>query len=149
MALRDKDLAEKIGLPFTETRDMRGKAEGSRRTQFKPGNGGRPKGARNILNEEFIKALQESFREGGLEAIQKVRDNRPQDYLKVLASILPKQVDVTIDPIEQLTEEDLARQLSGLLEAISGRIAETGLTGRASLAEEELKKQARALPSLH
>lgn len=71
---------------------------------FKPGQSGnpagRPKGARNKLGEEFIKALQEDFEEHGRDVISAVRSGRPHEYLKVLASILPKDVNLTADVSE-------------------------------------------------
>jgi hypothetical protein len=70
--------------------------------KFKPGQSGnpagRPKGARSKLGEDFLKALLEDFngesegRPHGVEAIRKLREERPSDYVKVLASILPKEV---------------------------------------------------------
>lgn len=63
---------------------------------FKPGQSGnpagRPKGARSKLGEAFLSALASDFDEHGIAAIQKVRDERPADYVKVIASILPKEI---------------------------------------------------------
>lgn len=72
-------------------------------TKFKPGQSGnpagRPKGARSKLGEDFLKALVEDFNQpgeegvaNGIEAIRKVRKNKPDQYLKVVASILPKEI---------------------------------------------------------
>lgn len=56
------------------------------------GNGGRPKGARAKLGEAFIKALFEDFNENGVDAIAQVRDEKPDQYLKVIASLMPKEI---------------------------------------------------------
>ena len=63
-------------------------------TQFKVGNPGRPKGARNKLAEAFVKALHKDFEEHGEQAIERARDEKPDQYLKVIASLLPKEIDV-------------------------------------------------------
>jgi Family of unknown function (DUF5681) len=65
---------------------------------FKPGQSGnpagRPKGSRNKLSEAFIKALADDFSEHGVAVIQQVRSERPQDYLKIVAALQPKQVEL-------------------------------------------------------
>jgi hypothetical protein len=65
---------------------------------FKPGQSGnpagRPKGARSKLGEDFLKALHEDFAENGKQVIEKVRAEKPDVYLKVVASILPKEIDL-------------------------------------------------------
>ena len=62
-------------------------------TRFKPGNPGRPKGARHKLSENFVKALAADFEQHGSAAIVSVREEKPDQYLKVIASIIPKEID--------------------------------------------------------
>lgn len=64
--------------------------------RFLTGNtgGGRPKGARAKLGEAFIEAMRSDFEQHGAAAIAKVRDEKPDQYLKVIASILPKEIDL-------------------------------------------------------
>jgi hypothetical protein len=62
---------------------------------FRPGNRiavGRPKGARNKLGEKFLEVLLADFAEHGVEVIEKLRVTNPAVYVKVLASILPRQL---------------------------------------------------------
>ena len=61
-------------------------------TQFKPGNLGRKPGSRKKLSEAFLKAMSDDFNEHGIEAIVEVREKRPADYVRVVASLLPKDV---------------------------------------------------------
>jgi hypothetical protein len=62
---------------------------------FKPGQSGNPhgrgKGSRNKLSEAFINAMHEDFEEAGIEVIREVRRESPVDYLRLVASIVPKQ----------------------------------------------------------
>jgi Family of unknown function (DUF5681) len=62
--------------------------------QWRPGQSGNPKGrpigSRNKLNEKFILALHDDFEKYGPAVIEKVRETRPEIYLKVIASILPR-----------------------------------------------------------
>lgn len=59
------------------------------------GNGGRPKGARAKLGEAFLEALRKDFEANGAEAIEQCRVKKPDAYLKVVASILPDQIEIT------------------------------------------------------
>lgn len=68
-------------------------------TRIKPGEvrnpRGRPKGARSKLGEDFLLALHKDFATHGKEAIEAVREEKPDVYLKVIASVLPKEVEVS------------------------------------------------------
>jgi hypothetical protein len=70
-------------------------------TPWKPGQSGnpagRPKGSRNRLSEDFVCAFADDFAEYGVEVIEKVRRERPSDYLKIAASLLPKDLEVTLN----------------------------------------------------
>jgi hypothetical protein len=86
--------------------------------QFKPGQSGnprgRPKGSRNKLGEIFLAALLGDFEEHGVEAIARVRDEQPAQYLKIIASILSRELDVTENELDDLTEEQLIERLREL-----------------------------------
>lgn len=72
---------------------------------------GRPRGARSKLGEQFVAALQADFEAHGQEVIEKVRTERPQDYLKVLASILPKELNVNTNALGEMSDDELAGTL--------------------------------------
>lgn len=69
---------------------------------------GRPKGSRNKLGEDFLKAIQQDFETNGSAAIATVRADRPHEYLKVIASILPKQIEVKEGAFDGISDEQLA-----------------------------------------
>lgn len=84
---------------------------------FAPGNPGRPKGSRNKLGEAFIEALHDDFQEHGVTAITSMRGADPGGYVRVIASLLPKEFK--IETTSDLTDEQLdarIRQLAGLIE---------------------------------
>lgn len=95
---------------------------------FKPGQSGnpkgRPKGSRNKLSEDFVAALQADFEEGGIEAIQSMRGTDPGGYVRVIASLLPKEFK--IETTSDLTDEQLdarIRTLANLVEIGIGQPA--------------------------
>jgi hypothetical protein len=93
-------------MPDTPQQDAKGR--------FVTGNsgGGRPKGARAKLGEEFLKTMLADYEKHGAAAVEIVRETKPADYLKVIASILPKEFDLG---------EETVDVLSTLLGRIDGR----------------------------
>ncbi len=79
---------------------------------------GRPKGARSRLGEAFLADLFEDWEEHGVAVIERVRNERPAVYLKVVASLLPKDLNVNIDPLDELTDEQLIERIRQLNEEI-------------------------------
>ena len=82
--------------------------------RFLPGNSGlpgRPKGARNKLAEAMIEDLYADWKEHGIQAIREVRETRPANYLKIVAMVVSKCVDLSMDDdmrgaaVEQFIEE--------------------------------------------
>ncbi len=80
---------------------------------------GRPKGSRNKLGEDFISALHDDFAEHGVTAIQNVRETKPAEYIKVIAGILPKELKVTKDAVEELSDDELARGIAALKQILA------------------------------
>lgn len=81
--------------------------------RFLSGNsgGGRPKGSRNKIGEDFLKAMAADFEEHGAAVIAKVRETKPEVYLRVVADILPKELTLNRDPLEDLSDEELRARL--------------------------------------
>jgi hypothetical protein len=82
------------------------KPEQDEKGRFVTGNsgGGRPKGARAKLGEAFLSAMQESFAKDGAATIETVRLEKPDQYLKVVASILPKELDLGDETVQAMVE---------------------------------------------
>ena len=85
-------------------------------TRFKPGQSGnpkgRPKGARSRVSESLLEELAQHFETKGKDAIDVVFKERPHDYLKIIASLVPKQMEIDdLRPklkAEDLTDDQLA-----------------------------------------
>ena len=77
---------------------------------FQPGKsgnpGGRPKGSRNKLQGDFMRRLSEDFARFGIYAIARARRDDPLGYVKVCASLMPKEVNLT-RPLDEIPDEQL------------------------------------------
>jgi hypothetical protein len=93
-------------------------------TAWKPGQSGNPKrralGSRHKLNEKFILALHDDFVEHGAAVIEKVRIRKPEIYLKVIASILPRELHVKDQSaFEGMSIEQIDETLSAIKTVIA------------------------------
>jgi hypothetical protein len=55
----------------------------------------------------MVASLYADWCEHGVAAIEKVRQERPADYLKIIASIIPKEVHVGERSFEDVGDEEL------------------------------------------
>ena len=71
--------------------------------------GGRAKGTRNKLGSVFLEKLLQEFEEFGEEAIRICRVERPHEFLKIVASILPKEFEITDSRLHEISDDELDR----------------------------------------
>jgi Family of unknown function (DUF5681) len=96
---------------------------------------GRPKGARNKLTETFLDIVAKDFAENGAEAIERVRREDPVMYLRIVGSLVPRELiakreqepdcdysELTDDEIVELIEAERRRStVQQALQSTSGR----------------------------
>jgi hypothetical protein len=73
---------------------------------------GRPKGSRNKLAEDFVAALFNDFQDHGSAAIAACRAEKPDVYVRVIASLLPRDVSIKVQELDDLTDDQLMRKLA-------------------------------------
>ena len=106
---------------------------------------GRPKGSRTKLGEAFVAALHADFNEHGAEVIERVRIEKPDAYLKVIASTLPKDLNVNVNAMSEMSDDELASVLAAVRAlAASFDLAITG----AGAGQTDREEQASHLPAL-
>ncbi len=105
---------------------------------FKPGHagygnpnpGGKPKASRNALQGAFVRKLAADFEKFGNKAIVECRESDPGRYLSIIASIIPKEIEIT-QPLGELSDEQLdaaAATIRAILHAQADR-ADSGGSG--------------------
>jgi hypothetical protein len=115
------------------------------KTAFKPGcapGPGRPPGMRNRLTEVALAALGDDFAVHGKSVIEQVRRERPHHYLSIVASLMPRQLNVErASVLGDLSDEEL-HQLEELLAALRARtVRELEVNGAAIALEPKDAKQ--------
>ena len=86
---------------------------------YKPGQSGnpkgRPKGSRNKLTEQFIRDLAQAWTTFGKSAIATVAWTHPLEFVRVVASLMPKDVEVLVPHVraERMTDDELASIAAG------------------------------------
>jgi hypothetical protein len=68
--------------------------------------------ARNRIETSLLKALADDFEQHGADAIKLCRLEQPSTYLKIIASLMPRSLEVTATSIERdLSDEEIAATL--------------------------------------
>jgi hypothetical protein len=70
------------------------------------GFGGRPKGARSKLTTEFFVDFYSTWQEHGADALKKVAENSPRDFVRAAAMLMPKEFEIT-SPLNELSDAEL------------------------------------------
>src|SRR5262249_26406235 len=80
---------------------------------------GRPKGSRNKFSTQFVEALAADFHENGPDVIRIVRIEEPATYLKVCASLIPKEFTIETSEYADLSDQEVGE----LLEVVNALLA--------------------------
>src|ERR1700722_12368542 len=87
---------------------------------------------RAALAEAFFAVFLADWREGGEAAIKAMRTEKPSDYVKLAAALLPKDLAVKTEPIDELTNAEIDARITQLTESEA-----PALHGGAGATEEE------------
>jgi hypothetical protein len=87
---------------------------------------GRPLGSRNKFGEQFVADFYEDWQQHGAAAIVKLREESVRDYLRVAVAILPKELHVKTESIEDLSDNELM----DILDTIRALTSENSRTSR-------------------
>jgi len=96
--------------------------------RFLPGNdghgGGRKRGSRDRLSSAFLYELANDFEEHGAGVIKIARIEKPVEYLRIVASVLPKELVVEANALSDISDEELAAHIV-LLQKLKAKSAAT------------------------
>ena len=86
--------------------------------------GGRAKGAKNRLSHAFLTALAEDFEQHGVEALKIARVEKPVEYIRIVAGLMPKELEIMDSRLSDLSDEELDVFIAKLRAQLRGAIAQ-------------------------
>ena len=88
------------------------------------GGPGRSVGARNKLGSCFLQEMQQDFVTHGKTVIEQVRTERPHEYLKIVTALLPKELHLKDNTLDDMTDDDIGEILTAIRALRAGRNGE-------------------------
>ncbi len=98
----------------TADQPARGKASPARRKPAREAVAPRPKRTKKTLGDDFLAAVRADFRAHGAGVIAEVRADKPDQYLKIVLSVLPRDFDVAINHLDALSDEEIRNRIRSL-----------------------------------
>lgn len=95
----------------------------------------RPKRPRKTLVDDFAAALRADFHAHGAGVIAAVRAEKPEQYLKVVLTMLPKDfsrdLDASQNSLDQQSDEEIRNRIRGLEASLRPFLDDANLSGAA------------------
>lgn len=86
--------------------------------KWKPGQSGNPKGrppnAKQKLSDAFLADMLTAWEANGKAAIDRVIAERPHEFIKAVGAIVPKDISINREPVQELSDDELAAALATL-----------------------------------
>jgi hypothetical protein len=92
----------------------------------KPAARRRPKRGKRTLGDDFLAAVRADFRTHGAGVIAEVRADKPDQYLKIVLSVLPKDLHVSINQLDGLSDDEIRSRIRGLEAALKPFLEDLG-----------------------
>jgi hypothetical protein len=93
--------------------------------------------------------MHDDFKTHGAAVIATVRADKPDQYLKVVASILPKQAEITINEYDAMDDGQLRAALGTALRDLATLGVDIGTTASPSAGKATADQPAKAVSPLH
>jgi hypothetical protein len=99
-------------------------------TRFSSANPGRAKqkGDRDRLSAAFLKALADDFETNGAAAIETVRKEDPSTYIRVVAALQPKEIELKA-PLDGMDDSQLLEAIGALTQALRAQVPDRSEEG--------------------
>jgi hypothetical protein len=80
---------------------------------------------RHLFSKAFVEALSEDFRAGGAEAILRVRTEAPGTYLRICATLIPRELKLEHSQyVKTLSDEQIEQAIKAIQTMLAARAGE-------------------------
>ena len=83
----------------------------------------KPAGLGQAVTRTLIDTLTADLAENCANVLKTVREDKPYDYLRIVVSLLPKELSATGSNLEEMTDEELGDILNAVRSLIAARSA--------------------------
>ncbi|ESY86302.1 hypothetical protein X739_13985 [Mesorhizobium sp. LNHC220B00] len=66
------------------------------------------------MGDDFLAAVRADFRAHGAGVLAEVRADKPDQYLKIVLSVLPKDFDVAVNQLDALSDDEIRSRIRAL-----------------------------------
>ena len=95
---------------------------------FKPGQSGnpagRPKGSKQKLCEDFLGDVLDAWTASGKAAIEAMIADKPGDFVKMVAGLVPKEATLNINNTDDLSDAELAERIRTITATLAPFLAD-------------------------
>ena len=88
--------------------------------RFGPGNPGRRAGSRNQASRRVVTAILEHFERNREDILDHLGNYHTPAYAGLLGRLLPRQVELSSSFIDEVSDDEIARMLSGVRATVGG-----------------------------
>lgn len=74
----------------------------------------RPGRAKKTLGDDFLAAVRADFRSHGAGVLAAVRADKPEQYLKIVLSVLPRDFNAAINGLDTLSDDEIRSRIRAL-----------------------------------
>ena len=86
--------------------------------------------------EKFIADIFSDWQANGPQVLATLRTEKPADYVRIAAAVLPKERNVQPDPLDELTDAELFDRIARLMAEAGFEIRPVAGDGRGGAAED-------------
>jgi hypothetical protein len=94
---------------------------------------GKSRRAKKTLGDDFVEAVRADFKAHGAGVIAAVRADKPDQYLKIVLSVLPRDfpgdLHVTINHLDALSDDEIRSRIRSLEAVVKPFLGNVGAEG--------------------